>query len=125
MRSFQKGGRLKHIMQSKLFLIFLGIVILAFFFNMFSFVNKMEETAKNRKIVEDKITELEKSKEQFNSDIGKLKTEAGVEENIRNKFGLAKDGENMILITDDKSQIETPQKSNLESFWSTIKNWFK
>ena len=34
MRNFQKGGKLKQIIQSKFFLVFLGIIILVFAFNM-------------------------------------------------------------------------------------------
>lgn len=122
MRSFQKSGKLKHLMQSKLFLIFLGIVILVFVFSVFSFMGKMEETSKNRKIAEDKITELEKSKEKLNSDITNLKTEKGVEENIRNKFGLAKEGENMILVVDDKSSSEVPKNTDSGGFFSWLKS---
>lgn len=112
-------------MQSKLFLIFLGIVILAFLYSMFSFVGRMEETSKNRKIVEDKIAELEKSKEKLNSDIAKLKTEQGIEENIREKFGLAKEGENMILVVDDKNTSQAGQNENSSGFFSWLKNLFK
>ncbi|MCX6751693.1 MAG: septum formation initiator family protein [Candidatus Nomurabacteria bacterium] len=122
MRSFQKSEKLKHVMQSKLFLIFLGIVILVFVFSVFSFWGKMEETSKNKKIAEDKIAELEKSKEKLNSDIANLKTEKGVEENIRNKFGLAKEGENMILVVDDKSSSEVPKNTDSGGFFSWLKN---
>jgi cell division protein FtsB len=124
-RNFQKGGKLKHVMQSKPFLIFLGVVILAFIFSIFGFMNKMEETIKNKKIVEDKIAELEKSKEKLSSDITSLQTQEGVEENIRDKFGLAKDGENMIMITDDKSVPETNTNADSGGFLNFFKNLFK
>jgi len=125
MRNFQKKERLKYIMQSKPFLVFLGIAIIAFFFSMFSLMNKMEETSKNRKIIEDKIAELEKSKEQFNSEIIKLKTEEGIEESIREKFGLAKEGENMIMIVDEKNSSETQKEADSSGFLSFLKNLFK
>lgn len=125
MRNFQKSGRLKHLMQSKLFLIFLGIVILAFFYSMFGFVIKMGETSKNRKIVEDKIIELEKSKEKLNSDINELKTDKGIEENIREKFGLAKEGENMILVIDDKNAPAITEEEDSEGFFSWLKGLFQ
>ena len=125
MRNFQKRERLKYIMQSKLFLMFLRIGIFTFIYRMFSFINKLEETGKNRKIVEDKITELEKSKEKLNSDIIKLKTEKGIEESIRERFGLAKDGEGMIMVIDDKNQIKTQKEPESGVFWSVIKSWFK
>ena len=125
MRNFQKGGKLKHVMQSKPFLIFLGVIILAFIFSIFGFMSKMEETIKNRKLVEDKIASLEESKEKLSSDIANLKTQEGVEENIRDKFGLAKDGENMIIITDDKSTAENNTNTGSPSFLSFFKNLFK
>ncbi len=125
MRSFQKKGKLKYIMQSKLFLILLGIVILSFFFSMFGFMGKMEETSKNRKIIESKITELEKSKKELSSEIDKLKTEKGIEESIREKFGLAKEGENMIMITDDKSSEEIKKETDSPWFFSFFENFFK
>ncbi len=88
-------------------------------------MNKMEETIKNKKITQDRITELEKSKNKLNSDIAKLKTEEGIEGNIRDKFGLAKEGENMILIIEDKNQEEVPKEPESTSFWSILKGWFR
>jgi len=125
MKSFQKRRRLRYIIQSKPFLIFLGVFIFVFIFSVFDFMNKMEKAIKNRKIIEDKIIELEKSKEKLNSDIVKLKTEEGIEENIRDKFGLAKEGENMILIIDDKNLSEVEENINSKGFFSFLKNWFK
>ena len=125
MKSFQKNNRLSDVMQSKTSLVILGIIILVFAYSMFSFLNKMIETSKNKKIVQDKIAELQKSKEKLNLDINKLKTEKGVEENIREKFGLAKDGENMILVVDDQTNKQTEQKAEAVSFWSFFKNLFK
>lgn len=122
MRNFQKGGKLKHIMQSKPFLIFLGVIILAFIYSMFGFIGKMEETSKNREIVEDKVLELEKSREKLDSDITKLKTEKGIEKNIREKFGLAKEGENMILVVEDKNLPEVPKNTDSGGFFSWLKS---
>lgn len=125
MKNFQKGSKWKYVMQSKIFLIFFGIAILVFIYSMFSFASKMEETRKNRKIIEDKITELEKSIQTFNSDISKLKTERGQEEIIREKYGVAKEGENMILVVDDKNSAQTGENENSGGFFSWLKNLFK
>ena len=125
MKDFQKRGKWEYVMQSKPFLIFFGVLILFFIFSMFGFMNKMEDTSKNRKIAEDRILELEKSKEKLNSEISKLKTEKGVEESIREKFGLAKEGENMILVVGEKNPLEVQKEEDNKGFWSTIKSWFK
>jgi len=125
MKSFQKRGKLKYIVQSKFFLIFLGIIIFVFIFNMFSFIGKMLETKENREIVEDRIEKLEESKEKFSTEIEKLKTENGIEENIREKFGLVKEGENMIMVVEDKNNETENKKTESKSFLNYLKDWFQ
>ncbi len=125
MISFQKSGKWRKITQSKFFLVFLGLVIAAFVYNLIGLSKKMEETIKNKKIVEDKITELGNSKDKLSSDISKLKTNEGVEANIREKFGLAKEGEGMVVIVDDKNSDNPPKIPNSSGFFSFLKNLFK
>jgi len=124
MRNFQEKRGIRHIMQSRLILVFLGVIILVFAWSVIQLVSKAKETAKNKNIAEDKIAELQKGKEKLSSDIAKFQTEKGIEENIREKFGLAKEGENMIVIIEDKN---LPEKEEVESngFFSFLKNWFK
>ncbi len=111
-------------MQSMPVLALLGILVLFFAWNVFRFMGKMRETAKNKNIVETKITELQQIKEKLNSNIAKLKTDAGLEESIREKFGLAKEGEGMIVVVEDKNMPEVPK--NPDSGWfNFFKNWFR
>jgi len=124
MRNFQEKRGIRHIMQSRLILVFLGVIILVFAWSVIQLVSKAEETAKNKNIAEDKIAELQKGKEKLSSDIAKFQTEKGIEENIREKFGLAKEGENMIVIIEDKN---LPEKEEVESnaSFSFFRNLFK
>ncbi len=90
-------------------------------------MGKMQVTIENRKIAENKLAELEKEKIKLSSDIAKLKTDSGVEESIRSKFGLAKEGESEIIIVEDKTTPE-PVKEDSGGFFSSLmfwKNWFK
>ena len=112
-------------MQSMPVLIFLGVVILVFAWGVLGFMGKMQETVRNKKIAEDKIAELQKQKDKLSSDIAKLKTDAGVEASIRDKFGLAKEGEGLIVVVDDKNQTATAVDSQAGGFWSWFKNLFK
>ena len=114
MRNFQEKSKLRHIMQSKPVLVLLGIIILIFAWSIIQLIGKAGETAKNRKIAEDKIIELHKGKEKLSSDIAKLNTDSGIEENIREKFGLAKEGKSMIVIVEDKNLSEK-EKIKLDS----------
>ncbi len=124
MRNFQEKRGWRNIVQSKPFLILFGIVILFFSWNVFVFWNKMQETVKNKKIVEDKIALLEKQKEEISFEINSLNTVEGKEKFFRENLGLVKEGEDVTIVVEDKNPpaISKPASSG---FWSFLKNLFK
>ena len=124
MRNFQQKRGLRNIIHSWPVLAFLGILAVFFAWGVIGFMGKMEVTRENRKIAENKVAELEQEKEKLSSDIAKLNTESGVEESIRLKFGLAKEGENMIVVVEDKNP-PIVKKIPSSGFFSFLKNWFK
>ncbi len=124
MRNFQQPRKLKSFFYTKPVIIFLGILTLFFAWGIVGFVIKMMTTIENRKIVENKVKELEAQKIQLLSDITKLKTSDGVEENIRKKFGLAKEGENMIIVIEDQNK-PTTEEIEKSGFFSFFNNLFK
>jgi cell division protein FtsB len=125
MKNFQEKKRFRQVMQSKPVLMLLGIMILVFAYSVFGLVGRMQETIKNKEVAEEKIQELQKEKDQLTANINELKTDQGVEENIREKFGLAKDGEGMVVVTDDKNSTVTDTEDEPTSFFSKIINFFK
>ncbi len=111
-------------MQSMPVLILFGVLMLFFAYSMVGLVGKMLDTAKNKNIALDKVAELEKSKEKLELDITKLNTNQGLEESIREKFGLVKEGESVIVIVDEK-ESKPELEANTGGFWSFFKNLFK
>jgi hypothetical protein len=84
----------------------------------------MQDTEKNKKIAEDKITTLEQQKDKLTSDINSLNTDQGKERVFRQNFGLAKQGEGEIVILDDNTPpSSSPPPSS--GFWGFIRNIFK
>ena len=124
MKSFQQKRRFRNIIYSRPVLVFLVVLVLFFAWGMLGFMDKMTVTRENREIVENKVAQLEKEKEKLSFGINKLKTENGIEESIRDKFGLAKEGEGMIVIVDDKNTVEIP-KENSGGFFYFLKNWLR
>jgi cell division protein FtsB len=124
MRNFQQKHGFRRVLESKTFLILLGAVLLVFIWNLFIFVGKMKETARNKNLAEDKLAQLETQKSQVSSEVQKLGTQEGVENAIREKFGLAKEGEGVVVVTDDNSANNTATVSK-SGFWSFFKNLFK
>jgi len=112
-------------MQSKPVLFILGVGILIFAWSVLGFWSKMQDTAKNKKIIEDKITALEQQKQKLSSDINNLNTDEGKEKIFRENFGLVKEGENEIVIVNDKNTIATPVQASSSGFFGFLKNLFK
>ena len=122
MRNFQQKRGFRNILHSKPVLVLLGILVLFFAWGVTGFLGKMNITRENRKIVENKVAELQKEKEKLSSDIAKLKTDQGVEESIREKFGLAKEGEGQIVIVEDKNPpaiTDTSSGGFFSFFWNS------
>lgn len=124
MRNFQQKRVWRNIMQSKPVLILLGILILFFAWSVLGLWNKMGETSKNKKIAEEKVTLLEQQKENILSDINSLNTPEGKEKLFREDYSLAKEGENLIVIVEDKNPSAASAKPS-SGFWSFLKNLFK
>lgn len=124
MRNFQQKRMWRNITQSKPFLVIFGVIVLIFSWSVFGFWNKMQETVKNKKIVEDKVAALKQQKENISSEINDLNTDQGKERFFRENLGLAKEGENITIVVEDKNPTVTP-KSTSSGFFSFFINLFK
>ncbi|KKR79782.1 MAG: Septum formation initiator [Candidatus Nomurabacteria bacterium GW2011_GWA2_40_9] len=124
MRNFQEKKSGRRILESWPFLVVLTVVILVFAYGVFDLLNKMKDTKENKDIAEAKVNELENRKEKLGEDINNLNTDEGKERVFRENFGLARAGEGLIVIVDDKEKIadETVEK---KGFFSFLKNLFK
>ena len=63
MKKFQEKRKFREIVESKPALILFGIILIAFTWSVFGLMNRMQETAKNKRIEEDKILERKQRKE--------------------------------------------------------------
>ncbi len=125
MRNLGNQHKWRSIMQSRPFLIALLVLVLIFAWSVLGFWIKMRETGKNRRIIEAKVVELRQEKERLSADIAKLSTQAGVEDSIREKFGLAKEGEELIVVVDDESKTDTEEEENSNWLTSFFKKLFR
>ena len=123
-RNYQQKRVWRDIAQSKPVLIVLGLLILVFAWNILGFWNKMQDTERNKKIIEDKITALNQQKDKLTADINDLNTEQGKEKIFRENYGLVKEGENEIVIVDDKNSPPPPPAKS-SGFFGFLKGLFK
>lgn len=129
MRNLGQKRVWRNIMQSTPVLIFLGFLVLIFAWSVLGFWNKMQDNNKSKQIAEDKLTSLMEQKEKLTSDINSLQTDQGKERVFRENFGLVKEGEDVIVIVEDKNKPQIPLEANsqgfLGGFFSFFTNWFK
>ncbi len=126
MRDFQQKNRWRSILESWPVLIFLGLLLLFFAWGIVSLLNRMQTTRENRVLAEKKLAELQKKKQTFSSDVSKLNTQSGIEESIREKFPVVKEGEGLIVVVDEK-KAENTNEADTGGFFSFLYfwRWFK
>lgn len=71
-----------------------------------------------------RLSELEARDAELQSKIQKLGTVSGVEEEIRAKFSVAKESENMVIIVREDKATTTVEKESV-GFWSKFKSLFR
>lgn len=71
---------------------------------------KSRESKENLKKAQTELAQLEVRKRQLASDVAYLRTEHGRDQEIRDKFGVAKNGETMIVIVRDNNNEYEPIK---------------
>ena len=127
MKSFQRKRGWRNILHSRPVLAILFILLLIFAWSVIVFMGKMSITRENKKIAESQVTELEEQKLKLTAEIAKLGTSSGIEESIREKFPVVKEGEGVIIIVEDENQSEVPEKKSggFFSFLFFWKKWFK
>jgi len=127
MNSFQgKKSDFRKLIESWPSLVVMSLLLIFFAINIILFIGKMEEARKAKKIAEEKVAELHAKKDQLDTEISSLNTDKGKDELIREKFGLAKAGEGMVVvINEQKSEEKTGNEGAENSFVSFFKRLFK
>lgn len=123
MKNFQEKTSLKKILESGPVLFLLFFLLLFFAWKMLNFWEKRNETQEKLDITQKRALELKENEEKLKIDIEKFSSEKGIEANIREKYGLVKEGEQIVVIVDDPNFI--PIVEEKESFISKIKNWLR
>ena len=69
--------------------------------------------------------ELQNREKMLSSEIDRLKTKDGIEEEIRNKFNVVKPGEHLVVIVDDASTSKDEAVKQNDGWWGSFLGWFK
>jgi len=124
MLDFYEKRKLKQLLYSKVTLVVLLLVAVALIASVWGVYQKERETRIKRAGRAEELKELEGRAASLESEIDRLSTKRGIEEEIRGKFEVAKEGEEVIVIVDAPEDKSEQTQKKRESLWSKFLSWF-
>jgi len=124
MRDFQVK-RKTNLWQYRVGIVVLLVLLIAMGKGAWSLVQKNQIAHQNYNEAENRLAELEKEKKQLAANVAILKTDRGIETEIRKNFSVVKEGEKVITIVDNSQVVATTTGDNDSSAWSWFINIFK
>lgn len=120
MFDFHEKRRFRNVFYAKTTLLFLCVVILVLVYAAFGAYQKETETHKRWKERATVLDELRGREAALQAELERLDTDKGIESEIRNKFDVAKDGEQVIVIVDDGEDDKTPIVQKKKGFFEWL-----
>lgn len=121
MFEFEKKRRVRRIIYSKFSIFILFLILIFLLQGVWGLYQKVEETNQKKEMVSNKIAGLEEREDYLNSEIDYLNSGVGLEEEIRNRYSVSKEGEEVIVIIEE-DPIEEPVQEKEPSFLGNIWN---
>ncbi|MBP6884252.1 MAG: hypothetical protein KBC17_00325 [Candidatus Pacebacteria bacterium] len=130
MSYYKKTNFFHKVIFSRGFALFVIVLVVLVGFGLVSMAQKSMQASKNRKIAEDQALSLTQRQIELTKKIDALNTMEGQETALREQFPVVKEGERVVVITDDEpTQIEVNQaieNANKKSgFFDFLKNLVK
>ena len=122
-RFTQRRDPLRLIGKRLLLICLLALVIVAVS-SVWKVYRKAQESMSLRKEAEAQLLDLDKRRTQLETDITKLKTSRGMEETLREQYGLAKSGEHVIVIVDSPTPAPVPETSPVMEWFQKTLSWW-
>ena len=125
MLEFQEKRKIKRYLYSRVTLVIL-LIFIAFLLNaVWGVYKKQSLTRDNFLKISSNFNELQAREKMLTGEINKLKTEDGTEEEIREKYGLIKPGEEVIMMVDKSGSTSSDDTVSNVGFWQKVKDWFR
>ncbi len=122
MFDFQKKKRIRKIIYSPFFLILLGIVFFLIVKGVWNIYKKNTLSLENLKQEQTERDKLVSRQANLAASIDYLKTDQGIESEIRSKFRAVKEGESVTVIIDKSVPTNVQATTTEKSFWQRLFN---
>ncbi len=127
MIEFQARKQIRRILYSPLLLVILLVALLFFSRATYSLWQKYGDAKDMISLLEKEKSVLNAKQDNLAARVSTLKTDKGVEEAIREKFKVIKEGEGVVVIVDQKEkESDTLQsKTEIPTFLERVRNFFR
>jgi len=125
MFDFQQKRKIKKIAYSRLTIFILFVLVILLGRSTYQIYKKERLSSANYNEVKKEFEDLKNRQTMLDSEITRLKTDVGMEEEIRSKFSVAKPGETVVVVVDSSSSTSTDNNPPNKSFWSKLIGWFQ
>ncbi|TAL49537.1 hypothetical protein EPN83_00085 [Patescibacteria group bacterium] len=122
MEDFQRRKRIRRRLYSPLSLLVVAVLAALFLRGAWQIWQKERESGRNINQVSRALEEARRKERQLSAGIERLQTERGKEEEIREKFSVARTGEEVAVIV-ERGGAGKQEQGGAQSIWQKIKNW--
>ena len=120
MIDFQQKRKFKKIIYSKIFFLILLILVIFLGRATYDIYKKYKISSDDYSVTKKDYDSLKVREDMLQSEIDRLKTDYGIEEEIRSKFNVAKPGETVVTVIDGTSSTSTDVSNSNNGFWSNL-----
>lgn len=120
----QSKNSLNKILYSKITIIILFAFLVILSYSVFSLYKKRNEALTKTRAAEAELNRVKEKQAQIDSSLDKLSTPEGIEDAIRDKFQVVKNGEELIVVTDPEQNKIIEEENEKQTFWDKIKEFF-
>ena len=123
MLDFQQKRKVRAVMYHKATLVILGLFVLVVLHSTWVVFQKKRESELMKDASLSRTEELRTRDTDLKSKIGRLSTDSGIEEEIRSKYSVVKENENMVVVVDSQNTVASSTAPKV-GFWQTIVGFF-
>lgn len=127
MAILKEQKKVKRILISRLLIGVLSIMFVSTLIGTWGVYEKASLAREQKRLAERELLELEARQADLQAKLGALKTERGQEEEIRQRFSVAKKGESVVVIVDPSNTGTGTQTASqgISGWWKKFSNFFR
>ena len=126
MREFQDKQKIQKRLYSKTSIVVVLIIVVLISRGVLSVYAKERSSRMELELLEKKKAELDSRLASVSANNSRLRTEEGIESEIRSKFDVVKADEGVIVVGDEKLPVPVEDKRGfMKKFWDSVTGAFK